>query len=147
MQPSKRKKTKTRNITDENIEEYNLLKEELNQITQERLKGFIIRSKTQPTEESEKPSSYFLNLEESNYVNKTMNKSQTSSGHVLEDQNKILNGVKNFYQQLYTSPNAETQEDYTIETGTYPTLTETESNNLERPIDYAEITKNLKKHE
>ena len=70
MQPSKRKKTKTRNITDENIEEYNLLKEELNQITQERLKGFISRSKTQPIEESEKPSSYFLNLEKSNYVNK-----------------------------------------------------------------------------
>ena len=44
------------NITDENIEEYNLLKEE---IRQERL----IRSKTQQIEESEKPSSYFLNLE------------------------------------------------------------------------------------
>jgi len=35
--------------------------------------------------------------------------------------------------------NAETHEYYTIETGT-----ETESNNLERPIDYAEITKTLK---
>jgi len=42
------------NITDENIEEYNRLKEELNQIRQERL----IRSKTQQIEESEKPSSY-----------------------------------------------------------------------------------------
>ena len=40
--------------------------------------------------------------------------------------------------------NAETHEYYTIETGTYSTLTETESNNLERPIDYAEITKTLK---
>jgi len=65
----KKKKTKDKetdklenmeqNITDENIEEYNLLKEELNQIRQERL----IRSKTQQIEGSEKPSSYFLNLE------------------------------------------------------------------------------------
>ena len=67
MQPSKRKENKDKeaeyinklenmehNITDENVEEYNLLKEELNQIRQERL----IRSKTQQIEESEKPSSY-----------------------------------------------------------------------------------------
>ena len=66
------------NITDENIEEYNLLKEELNQIRQERL----IRSKTQQIEESEKPSSYFLNLEKTNVVNKTMNKLQTSYIHL-----------------------------------------------------------------
>ena len=71
MQPTKRKENKDieaeyinklenmeQNITDENIEEYNLLKEELNQIRQERLKGFIIRSKTQQIEESEK--SYFF---------------------------------------------------------------------------------------
>ena len=71
MQPSKRKENKDieaeyinklenmeQNITDENVEEYNLLKEELNQIRQERLKGFIIRSKTQQIEESEK--SYFF---------------------------------------------------------------------------------------
>ena len=71
MQPSKRKENKDKeaeyinklenmehNITDENVEEYNLLKEDLNQIRQERLKGFIIRSKTQQIEESEK--SYFF---------------------------------------------------------------------------------------
>ena len=113
----KKKKTKDKetdklenmeqNITDENVEEYNLLKEELNQIRQERLKGFIIRSKTQQIEESEKVT--FLNLEKSNYVNKTINKLQTSSGQILEDQNKMK-----FYQQLYNSPNAETQEDWYI---------------------------------
>ena len=83
----------------------------------------------------------FLNHEKSNYVNKTMNKLQTSSGQILEDQNKMKLRISiNSYIILQMLKHRRT--------GTYPTLTETESNNLDRPIDYAEIIKKtLKKQE
>ena len=50
----------------------------------------------------QKPSKYFLNLEKRNYINKLVSRIDTGR-KILTDQCKILEGVKRFYKNLYTS--------------------------------------------
>ena len=55
---------------DDNFNTINDLKLELQNIRENRLKGVFIRSKARWVEKGEKPSRYFLNLENRNFVSK-----------------------------------------------------------------------------
>ena len=50
-----------------------------------------------------KPSSYFLNMEKRNYVNKSMYRVRKADGSIKKDYSEILNVQYDFYKKLYTS--------------------------------------------
>ena len=65
-------------------------KSDLKNLRQEKLQGCYIRSKMQWAEEGEKPSIFFINLENIFFTNKTIPKLVNESGNVVTDQNQIL---------------------------------------------------------
>ena len=80
-------------------------KKELENIRSEKLKGHMIRSRANWLVEGEKPSKYFCTLEKHLYTEKTIGKLVTDDGKIIHDQNKILEEVKLFYQNLFKSRN------------------------------------------
>ena len=87
----------------ENFDVINLKQEELKTIREKKLKGTLIRSKARWVEHSEKPSRYFCNLENRNFISKRMKSLIDKNENVLTDFNAIKNEVLNFYSKLYES--------------------------------------------
>ena len=67
------------------------------------MRGVLIRTKARWIEDGEKPSKYFCNLEKRNYVNKTVTRIVDDNGIEITDQKTILETIKQFYKNLYTS--------------------------------------------
>ena len=53
--------------------------------------------------EGEKPSSYFCNLENKNFLEKTIKKLKTQDGKILNDQKEILAYIKIYYENLFAN--------------------------------------------
>ena len=138
----------TGDITLENkIQELNI---ELENIRKEELKGIIIRARTRWIENGEKPTKYFCALEKRNYTNKNIYKLTDSNGEDIVNQEYILESVKQFYKNLYTSKDADLVnsdlhnmlKDFDI-----PKLKETDKKILDSEIDIQELgiaVRNLK---
>ena len=75
----------------------------LEEIRKYELEGLLIRSRSQWIENGEKPTKYFCSLEKRNYTNKTITKLVNTEGNVIVDQKLILNEIKDFYYNLYSS--------------------------------------------
>ena len=90
-------------INENNMEKLETLKTELFEIRQEKLKGHIIRSKSEYIDKEEKPTKLICGLEKHNYVSKSMPKLEMTDGTVLYKQSEILNETENYYKNLYTS--------------------------------------------
>ena len=126
-------------------------KRELENIRQKRLKGSIIRSRARWVEEGEKPTRYFLNLENRNYVSKIIPKLEKENNITLTKQEDILEEVKSFYENLFKEENINyvntvdhnNLEEWLRETN-IPKLNQIESENLEGPITLIEAGKTLK---
>lgn len=88
------------NLNQEDLSVLQDLKENLETVRNEKLKGSIIRSRVQWIEEGEKPNKYFLNLENHNFENKTISRLIDKSGNEITNQKEILNEVKSFYAKL-----------------------------------------------
>ena len=145
---SKCLETIEQHLCENNLAEYQALRLELMEIRHRQLKGHLIRSRSQTIEENEKPTAYFLNLEKSNYINKSINKLQKDDGSVIGNQNDIRAEIKYFYQELYSSNEMESDFELDIQEETYHTLTNTDSANLESSLTLEEISltlKNMKK--
>ena len=67
------------------------------------MRGHYVRSRMQWTEEGEKPSKYFSNLETRNFVNKTIPKLVNERGDIIHDQKQMLSEATNYYKNLYSS--------------------------------------------
>ena len=91
------------NLSESNLNEIELLKEEVNTIRKHKMRGILVRSRAQIIEDDEKPTNFFCNLEKHNYVSKIISKLETSSGKVIKDQFEILDETKQFYENLYSS--------------------------------------------
>ena len=89
-------------------------KKELETISNEKLKGHIIRSRTLWLQEAEKPSKYFCGLENKNYTEKTIKKIKLPNGDFLTDQTEILNYVNNFYKDLFSNHDDELNTETSI---------------------------------
>ena len=76
-------------------------KAELEKIRQIKIKGEQIRSRVQWLDQGEKPTKYFCNLENKNYVEKTIRNIQLDNGSFITDQNLILHQIKKYYQNLF----------------------------------------------
>ena len=64
------------------------------------MRGQYIRSRTQWIEEREKPTIFCCNLENKNFVSKTIKKLVIDE-NVVVDQKEILKQTKQFYEKLY----------------------------------------------
>ena len=94
------------NTLEENYEHNALLinekKKELENIRNHRLIGSIVRSRAKWTEEEEKPTNYFLNLENRHYTNKIIPKLiKEENQEEIVNQIAILNEIEQFYRKLY----------------------------------------------
>ena len=84
-------------------EQIRLVKAELLQLKKEKTKGVIIRAKANWAFLGEKSTRYFLKLEKQNFVSKTLYRVVDDLGQELTDQRLILNEIKRFYSNLYTT--------------------------------------------
>ena len=82
--------------------EIDILEGELRLIREKKLEGSLIRSRATWVKEGEKPSKYFCNLENRNYVSKSV-RSLIVDGTVIDKEEDIVNSVKTFYEELYRS--------------------------------------------
>ena len=82
---------------------YISVRNEVEQIEEEKLRGNMVRSRAQWIEEGEKCSKYFMNLENRNYKTKCITTLGTDENKIT-DQTLILDECKNFYKNLYSEP-------------------------------------------
>ena len=78
-------------------------KKELEEIRNNKLKGNMVRSRLQWLHEGEKPSKFFCNLENKNFIEKTIKKIQLRNGSIVTDQKEVLQHIRDFYANLLQS--------------------------------------------
>ena len=76
------------------------IKEKLELLYKEKVKGFVIRARARWHEYGERSTKYFFNLEKINRVKKHIRK-LLRSGSITTDPYRILSEQKRFYQNLY----------------------------------------------
>lgn len=79
------------------------LRIELDEIAVQKTKGSIIRSRARWYESGEKCNRYFYSLEKRSHEKRHIKKLKTPDGTTVKDPTSILNVMKNFYNELYTS--------------------------------------------
>ena len=132
------------------ITNFEIIKEkqgELIKIREKRLEGTLIRSKARWLEQGEKPTNYFCNLENRNFVSKRMLSLVKENGTEINDFESIKREVGSFYQKLYSSRENElidVELDEILSNDT-PRLTDIEANLLEGEITPEEATLVLSK--
>jgi hypothetical protein len=84
------------------------MKNELQAIRGKRLEGVIIRSRARWLRDGEKATHFFCNLENINFVNKSMKFIEKNNGNLISEQKEILNEVKGFYENLYKAQKIKT---------------------------------------
>ena len=87
--------------TDLELKEYNLVKQELEQIYNYITEGIILRTQTTWYEEGKKSTKYFLNLEKRNKYKTHIRKLIDSRGAEVTEPNFVLKHIKGFYSDLY----------------------------------------------
>ena len=75
---------------------------DLEDIRDQRMRGYQIRSREEFIKGWEKPSKFFLNLEKKHYVNKTIVELIDENQNKLNDPAKILEMQRSFYQDLFS---------------------------------------------
>ena len=80
-------------------------KSDLEEIRDQRMRGYQIRSREEFIKGWEKPSKFFLNLEKNHYVNKTIVELLDEHQNKINDPAKILEMQRSFYQDLFTKKN------------------------------------------
>lgn len=91
------------NPNDEDRNIITLIKQDIDDLLQNKINGIIMRSKCDWQEYGEKPSKFFLSLEKRNFNNKTIKRLRLPDGTITMDETKILNELKSFYSTLYTT--------------------------------------------
>ena len=131
------------NLCEDNLDQLEHLKIQLNELRDKKVQGMIIRSRIKWIQNGEKPSKYFCNLENRNFVDKTMSFLEKTNGTVVSDQKDILLMVEHFYKQLYSKRGV---EDVNIDEliSNANKLTDEEKNLLEGPISYTESCQALR---
>ena len=126
----------------------NILEEKKNALSELRkvkTEGVMLRSRCRYEELGEKPSGYFLNLENRNFMEKVITKLVDANGEEYNNSADILNLQKQYYQDLYKDEidiDDVPISDVIGENGCK--LNMEESNSLEGEITYEELVNALK---
>ena len=78
--------------------------DQLEEIREHKLKGALIRSRWQQSNMREKPSNFFFNLENKNYISKHIRELKIDN-KIIQDPKQILEEMRLFYEKLYTGKN------------------------------------------
>ena len=131
----------------ENNEKLNDLKNRLQEIREIKLKGALLRSRANITNFNEKPTKFFLNLENKNFISKNIRELKLQNGNKIHKPCEILEEMSKFYTKLYDK-----QKSTDIEKTSFkgiekklPKLTENEKNKLEMEITEEELKEVIKK--
>ena len=136
-------KNLTDNLNEACLELLETKRTELQQLRDKRTEGMVIRSRVQWLQHGEKPSKYFCNLEKRNFVDRSMSCLEREDGQVIYEQEDILKEVSKFYQTLYTKQKV-IEVDIENIIFDIQTLNDTESNELEGRLSFAEACEALK---
>ena len=79
-----------KSMDDDNIRAARILKTELYDVRNDKLKGHMIRSKAQYLDQGKKPTKYFCGLEKHNYTSKIIGQVEKEDGSIIVNQTKIL---------------------------------------------------------
>ena len=132
-----------RNLTPTNHERYNVIKNELKEIENNKIAGSILRSKVEWYEQGEKSSKYFLGLEKSRAISKHVRKLQLDNGIEITDPKIIMQKQVEYFTDLYSSTyrkNVNFEELFSQ----VPKLNDTEREKCEGIISVAECETILK---
>ena len=91
------------NLSENKIPNLEKSKLELGKLREEKMKGFLIRSRANDIENGEKPSQFFCSLETNNFKSKVINVIEKDDGEIITDQKQILAETCKFYETLYAS--------------------------------------------
>ncbi|MEW8548783.1 MAG: reverse transcriptase domain-containing protein, partial [Candidatus Thiodiazotropha sp.] len=125
-----------REIIDSLIEKKNTLAE----LRQNKIDGVMLRSRCRYEDLGEKPTGYFLNLENRNYTNKVITKIIDESGNEFSNPKDIIEEQRKYYAKLYKEEID--IDDTSIESviGSNPNkLSEIDAMKLEGEITYTEL--------
>ena len=133
------------NIDVEKLESLSQKKSRLIEIRKQKIEGVMLRSRCRYQDLGEKPSKYFLNLENRQYTNKVMNKITEEDGEEFTSSSDILNCQKRFYEKLYDTTNIIDERTINSISGeNYNKLSNVDAEKLEGEILYSELTQALK---
>ena len=132
--------------------EFDLLdeKKRLENIRKKKIEGILIRSIAKWINEGEKINKYFCNLENRNFISKSMTKTVSHNGTVLTDTSDICMKAKTFYETLFASKEHLIPK-YNLESifATINKINKEDANSLDGEITYNEllnVLKNTKKN-
>ena len=105
----------------------------MQEIYEEKGRAAIFRSKCRWVEKGERPTKYFFNLEKRNYNRKTITELHTDDNEIVKEEDKILETIEKFYEDLYRSKITVSQVNFDefIKDVEIPTLDNDEKNELE----------------
>ena len=129
-------------LKQEEIDEYQLIKKELESLYDAKTRGAILRSRAQFLSQGEKGTKYFFGLERRNFTTQCIYQLQDENGKIEEDHSAIQKQIKNYYENLFSSSEREpTEEEYGefLNDTDIPKLTEDQRDQLERDITTEEI--------
>ena len=104
----------------------------------------MIRSRARWMEFGERSSKYFLNLENRNYINKSITEINISETETVTDQNEILKLQQDFYANLYSIKEIDETSKYEPDIENLPKVTELQKTELDSPISKSEQVLSLK---
>ena len=123
-------------------EQIRQVRHELNTLHAEKTRGAKIRCKGNWGLNAERPTKYFLRLQKQNNQRKTLHRLINSEGRTLLDQNEILQEIRKYYEELYTS-RGYVDYDY-LDKIDFLQITTEMKKKLDRPIDLSEISQALR---
>ena len=131
----------------ENFETMQEKQRELNKLREKRLEGTMVRARARWIEQGEKPSKYFCNLENRNFVSKRIATLIKDNNVEVTDFNGINKEVSSFYSKLYSSREKEIVNvdlNHILNENT-PKLTNEKANSIEGQMTIPEATLTLSK--
>ena len=92
-------------LDDNTYEVYTSLKQEYEQIQNEKARGVLIRSRAKFIEDGERNTKFFLNLEKKNHDIRHIQCIKDANDKLITDPQEILDEQRKYYENLYSDPN------------------------------------------
>ena len=125
-------------------DQYRALKEDWEMLEKDKMNGAILRSKARWTEEGEKNSKFFLNLEHHNQEVKNITSLLNTNGAQISEPNEILEYITMFYKNLYAPVSEKKFESINECTFASDTkLNQSDSDMLDKPITENDLYESL----
>ena len=134
----------TENVNVNNIEKLESLNAQLQELREKKIQGMMVRSRIKWAIDGEKPSKYFCNLENRNFVDRSMSVLERENGDMIFEQDEILSDVHDFYLHLYTERNVTDVDLDSVLHDQVNKLSEEDNIFLEGCLTYDEICQALK---